>query len=66
MQMTEKDCALIARSIWRARFIKDKNKVRQKAKEDRARLIVFNVATDIKQENPRFDKEKFYKACGLE
>jgi hypothetical protein len=65
MHMTEKDWALIAKSIWRAGFVKDKNKVRQEAKEDRARLIVFNLATDLQQENPNFDKEKFYKACGL-
>ncbi len=62
--MTKKDYNLIAESIWRASFIKDKSKVRQQAKEDMRRLIVIDLASSLKNDNPRFDKHKFEMACG--
>jgi len=63
--MTKKDYELIATSIWRAGFIEDKNKIRQKAKEDIRRLIAINIATDLKHDNPDFNREKFMAECYL-
>jgi len=63
--MTKKDYELIATAVWRAGFITDKNKVREQAKKDRARLIAINLATDLKRDNERFDEDRFMSACGL-
>jgi len=62
--MTKQDYELIATAIWRAGFIKDKNKIRQEAKEDLKRLIVINLAVELKKDNPSFDNLKFSIACG--
>jgi hypothetical protein len=61
--MTKKDYIIIARSIWRSGFIQDKNQVRQKAKEDMRRLIAIDLASEMAQDNPRFDRVKFMEAC---
>ncbi len=63
--MTKKDYELIASAIWRSGFIKDKNKVEQKARESMRRLITYDLASSLANENPRFDKTKFYKACSI-
>jgi len=63
--MTKKDYKLIATAIWRAGYLEDKNKIRQQAKMDARRLIAINIATDLKQDNPRFNRDKFMEACGL-
>lgn len=63
--MTKKDYIIIARSIWRSGYIKDKNKVRQEAKESMRRLIAIDLATEMKQDNIRFDRARFMEACGL-
>ena len=63
--MTRKDYKLIAAALWRAGYLEDKNKIRQKAREDMRRLIAINLATDLKEENPRFDRSRFMEAAGL-
>jgi len=60
--MTTKDYKIIAEAIWRAGFIEDKNKIKQKAKEDMRRLIMNNLIGSFKEENPRFNEKKFIKA----
>ena len=64
--MTKKDYILISESIWRAGFIADKNKVKQAAREKMRRLITIDLASSLANDNPSFDREKFYKACGIE
>lgn len=63
--MKNKDYNLIAESIWRSGFIKDRNKIRQEAKEKIRRLIAVDLASSLKNENIHFDELKFYKACGI-
>ena len=55
----------IATAIWRSGYIKDRNKVRQRSKVEMQRLIVSNIASELKEENPNFDTEKFEIDCGL-
>lgn len=64
--MTRKDYELIAKEIWRAGYVKDNNKVRQQAKESMRRLIAIGLAVELEEDNPRFDQNKFLKACGLD
>ena len=64
--MTRKDYKLIAESIWRAGFVKDKNEIRQTAKEDIRRLIAYDLSSGLKNDNPLFDVRKFFKACGVD
>ncbi len=64
--MTKKDYELIAQSIWRSGYIKDNNKIRQEAREKMRHLIAIDIASSLKNENPRFDQSKFYKACGID
>ncbi len=63
--MTKKDYELIARSVWRSGYVPDKNKVRQVAKTAMRRLIAIDLASSLKEDNPRFDREKFMSACGI-
>ena len=53
---------LIAKSIWRSGFIKDKNKIRQEAKEKMRRLIAYDLSANLINES---DKEEFLKACNV-
>ena len=63
--MTKKDYKIIALSIWRSGYVKDKNAVRQQAKEAMRRLIAYDLTGSLANENPRFDKLKFLEACGV-
>lgn len=63
--MTKKDYELIAKSIWRSGYIKDKNKVRQQAKEDIRHLIANDLIGSLNKK-PNFDEERFLIDCGLE
>lgn len=63
--MNEKDFEAIAKSIWRSGFIRDKNKVRQEAKEKMRRLIAYDLSSEIGSLNPDFDKSKFFEACNV-
>ena len=38
----------------------------QESVEDMRESIALDIAAYFKGENPRFDKDKFLKACGLE
>lgn len=64
MSMTKKDYELIATSIWRAGFVKDKNQVRQQARESMRRLIITDLISSLQHDNPSFNKEKFLQICG--
>ena len=64
--MTKKDYVLIAESFWRVGFLKDRNQVRESAKQARTRAIAVDLAYSLKNENPRFDPDKFLKTCGIE
>ena len=63
--MTKKDYIIIASAIWRSGMIKDKNKVRQQAREDMRRLIAHGLCGELKGDNPRFDADKFLEACNV-
>jgi hypothetical protein len=56
---------IIAESIWRSGFIKDKNAVRQKAREKMRRLIAHDIGVSIKSKCPDFDIDEFIKNCYL-
>lgn len=56
---------LISDSIWQCGFIKDKNKIRQKAKTDMLRLIACSFIGKFKG-NATFNEKEFLQACGLE
>ena len=64
--MTKKDYELIAQSIWRSGYIKDKNWVRQLEREKMRRLIAIDLSSSLANENSRFDKIKFFQACGID
>lgn len=64
--MTKKDYIIVARSIWRSGMIQDKNKVRQQAREDMRRLIAHDLCGEMKADNPKFDANKFLKACNVQ
>ena len=63
--MTKKDYIVIAAAIWRSGYIKDKNAVRQQARESMRRLIINDLIGTLKKDNPKFDAQRFIKACGL-
>jgi hypothetical protein len=63
--MTQKDYERVSKAIWRAGFIKDKNKVRQQAKTEITRLIVSNLIGEFKEQNTQFNEEEFLKECRL-
>ncbi len=64
--ISEKNYQAIATAIWRSGFIKDKNKIRRQAKADILRLTAICLATELKQDDPNFNREKFMEACRLE
>jgi len=53
---------IIAESIWRSGYIKDKNKVRQEAREKMRRLIALDISSFIEDEKERAE---FLKNCSL-
>lgn len=63
--MTKKDYELIAESIWRSGYIKDKNKIKQEARESMRRLITNDLSASLKHDNQNFDINKFMGACGF-
>lgn len=56
---------IITGAIFRSGFIKDKNKVRQQAKESMRNLIASDFVGSLKNIDPNFDEVSFLKACGL-
>ena len=62
--MTHEDITLIAESIWRSGYIKDKNKIRQTSREKMRHLIAVDLASSLKTINPHFDTQRFLTNCG--
>jgi hypothetical protein len=60
--MTRKDYELIARCVADARKLSPTNLAIQVAMD----LFMANIAKRLKEDNPRFDKDKFYRACGFD
>lgn len=54
----------ITKIIWRAGFIKDKNAIRQKAKEDMRNLIACGFIGELKRIKG-FNEKEFLADCGL-
>jgi hypothetical protein len=63
--MKKDEYELIAESIWRSGYIKDKNKVRQEAKEAMRRLVAIDISAALEHKYINFDREKFMAACGF-
>lgn len=63
--MTKKDYVLIVEAIWRSGYVKDKNKIRQEPKENMRKLIASDLTSSLANENPKFDRSKFLRACGF-
>lgn len=63
--MTTKEYELIAESIWRSGYIKDKNKVRQNAKEQMRRLISNDLAASFSNKDKNFNEDEFLKSCDI-
>ena len=63
--MNTKDYTTIAMSIWRSGYIKDKNKIRQQARERMRRLITSDLVGSFRGAKD-FDEKKFYEDCGFE
>lgn len=59
MNMTKKDYIIIAEAI-----AKTKDMVARVPGHYRARIAV-SLAEALRADNPRFDEEKFFKACGV-
>ena len=62
--MTKKDYKLIAKALWQAGFIEDKNKIRHEAKREMRLSVVAHLVGVLKGDNERFDADKFMEACG--
>jgi hypothetical protein len=60
--MTKKDYCLIASAISRARW--NVSQCNQTPTESIDTLVVY-LATMLKQDNPRFNEDKFKKACKI-
>ena len=56
--------SLIAKSIWRAGFIKDKNKIRQQSRESMRKLIANQFIGYFRGSND-FNENEFLKQCGI-
>lgn len=65
MTYTKKDYILVASVIHRAGFIEDKNQVKNQAKKDALRLVAYNFIGEFRNNNPKFDEDKFLSACGI-
>lgn len=65
--MTRKDYELIAGAVSRSRMAKtlDADAKRRGAAEDALRLVAIDLAATLAHDNPRFDRDRFLKACGL-
>lgn len=53
----------ISSAIWRSGYIKDKNRLRQEAREQITRLIVFNLVSELQLIDKDFDAETFKNDC---
>lgn len=67
MSMTKKDYELVAEEL-RLDLIKYKNHPEQLGYEDRYKAVwevCYRLSHAFKDSNPKFDREKFLKACGI-
>jgi hypothetical protein len=64
--MTPKDYELLAMSITRSRLAVGlrSNAKQRKAALDAIQLVAIDLAASLVNANPRFDRERFLKACG--
>lgn len=66
--MTKKDYELIAGSVRRSVRVTEwlsKNQVKREAKLEVLRLVANDLSGSLRADNPKFDQEKFLKACGV-
>ena len=59
--MTKKDYELIAKTIKTSKNFKDTEKM---TKEDILRDLTASLCFKLQEDNPRFNADKFIKACG--
>ena len=62
--MTRKDYELIAAAIHRTGMASRIGK--RKSAEQAIRLAAIDLAANLEHDNPRFDRNRFLKACGVE
>lgn len=65
--MRAKDYELIAVAIHRTKTVEsmDKNSVRRIAKDHALNLLIIDLTATLAHADPKFDKDKFYTACGM-
>jgi hypothetical protein len=63
MNMTRKDYELIAATIRNARL---QGSYHTDEAESMRELIAAHIAHELANDNPRFDRARFLKACGLD
>ncbi len=65
--MTKKDYVLIAGALHRSGMAKglEKNAIKRQAGEDMRRLIAIDLASSLKEDNAKFDWDRFMEACGV-
>lgn len=60
--MTRKDYILLADALRRARI----ETLRTGHDAEGIRIAAIEIAYELKDDNPAFDKERFMKACGID
>jgi len=63
--MTRKDYQLIADTFKRHLQTKDMKVFKSETVEESTRRLIISMALDLQEENPRFNRETFFTACGL-
>lgn len=65
--MTRRDYELIAASVSRSRMVKGLigRTPERNAALDAVSLVAIDLAATLANDNPRFDKERFFNACGI-
>ena len=59
--MTKKDYELIANTVKEVKRL-----YASKSDSPILTILMFELARELKKENPKFDKQKFANACGLQ
>ncbi len=66
--MSKKDYELIASAVWRSGAAMRIGRTRKDiaiGREQMQKLIAGDLAATLSHDNPRFDKDRFLKACGV-
>lgn len=63
--MTRKDYELLASTLERSRIILSDNTVASARYIEQTEASAYAIADALAADNPRFNHEKFLKACGL-